>query len=297
MILQMPQVPALSPPVQASIRFARSPDGDTCIQRQQVGYPFHLGRVLRLPESPPGMASVYLQSCSGGIFEGEDLGLDLHVGQGACAHLSTGASTVVHGMRERGARQRVRIEVEAGALFEYLPKPTLLFPHADLHSRVDVVLHPGASLLLCDSCLGHEPDGKDIYFDKYLSTLRISRPDGRLLLQDRMQLSGKDLKSANVGMTGTYQTLASLFILNDRIDTESILKSLRSGVLGQSRGYAAASELPSGCGIWVRALSHSAVDLQYIVNAIWQNARNSLGNTFPTHANKPANTLIGCGST
>lgn len=278
MIPQMPQVPALSPPTQASIRFARSPDGDTYIQRQQVGYPFHLGRVLRLPEAPPGMASVYLQSCSGGIFEGEDLGLDLHVGQGACAHLSTGASTVVHGMRERGARQRVRIEVEAGAFFEYLPKPALLFPRADLHSRVDVVLHPGASLLLCDSCLGHEPDGKDNYFDKYLSTLCVVRPDGRLLLLDRMQLSGKDLKSANVGMTGSYQMLASLFILDDRFDPASMLKSLHSGALGQGRGYAAASELPSGCGIWVRLLSHSAADLQSIVNAIWQNVRNSFVN-------------------
>ncbi|KPX89530.1 Urease accessory protein UreD [Pseudomonas amygdali pv. mori] len=53
-------------PVQAKttahIAFSKAPSGASYVSRQEVGYPFHLGRTLKLPQDPPGMAAIYLQS-------------------------------------------------------------------------------------------------------------------------------------------------------------------------------------------------------------------------------------------
>ncbi|MEY2823540.1 MAG: Urease accessory protein UreD 1, partial [Pseudomonadota bacterium] len=85
---------------QAFIQFVKRPDGATGVGRQLVGYPFHLGRPLKFSGDPIGMSSLYLQSCSGGIFEGDDLGLRFLAQAGTQAHLTSAASTIVHSMND-----------------------------------------------------------------------------------------------------------------------------------------------------------------------------------------------------
>ena len=53
--------------------FAPRPDGQSYISRQRVGYPFHITRPFYFDEAPAGALTLYLQSVSGGIYQGEDL--------------------------------------------------------------------------------------------------------------------------------------------------------------------------------------------------------------------------------
>ncbi len=142
---------------QADIEFARDPGGVTGVCRQRVGYPFHVGRALRMPGDPAGMPTVYLQSCSGGIFQRDDLRMRIIAGAGASAHVTSAASTVVHGMESAGARQIVELDAAAGALLEYLPDPMILFPRARLHNGVQVRLDAQASVILGDALILHDP--------------------------------------------------------------------------------------------------------------------------------------------
>ena len=48
--------------IHADIEFARDAGGMTYVRHQRAGYPFHLGRALRSPGDPAGMATLYLQS-------------------------------------------------------------------------------------------------------------------------------------------------------------------------------------------------------------------------------------------
>ncbi|HVY05970.1 MAG TPA: urease accessory protein UreD, partial [Burkholderiales bacterium] len=138
-------------PLQAQLTFARDANGATYVDRQRVGYPFHVGRRLSMPGDPPGMPTIYLQSCSGGIFEGDDLGLRIEAGENSAAHVSTGAATVVHSMETEAASQRTHVELRAGAYFEYLPDPLILFPRARLATAMRVVVHPGAVAIFGDA--------------------------------------------------------------------------------------------------------------------------------------------------
>ncbi len=76
--------------------FAELAGGRTMLRRQHVGYPFHITRAFHLDRMRPDLATLYLQSTSGGLYAADRLELDLTVGAGAALHLTTQASTVVH---------------------------------------------------------------------------------------------------------------------------------------------------------------------------------------------------------
>ena len=137
---------------QVDLRLARSPDGATYLARQRVGYPFHLGRSLFIPGDPEGMPTLYVQSCSGGIFEHDRLAWRVTAEPGCQAHLTSSASTIVHAMRGGEAVQEVAIDAQREVLLEYLPDPLVLFPGARLRSRL-LRLPFGDQALCLDSAL------------------------------------------------------------------------------------------------------------------------------------------------
>ena len=139
--------------------FAVGADGVTRLQRQFASYPFHLCRPFRFAGDPPEMATLYVQSCSGGIYEGDRLSLRIDAPARAQLHLTTQAATIVRSMRSAGARQESVLEAGAGSLVEYLPDPLILFPKARLETSLRVSAHRGARLLTGEAFLLHDPLG------------------------------------------------------------------------------------------------------------------------------------------
>ena len=181
----------------ASLRFSRRGDSKTFISDQYVAYPFHLTRPFYFDGDPGGMLSLYLQSASGGIYRGDDLLLELEADAGTAVHVTTQAATIVHDTRETKARHDVRIRVGEGAFCEYLPDPIILFPGAELESRVSVVLEPGAVFLMADAFTLHDSKGEGRPFRSLDSYVRIEELGGTLLAIDRYRIEGPDLADAN----------------------------------------------------------------------------------------------------
>src|SRR3954453_9887850 len=86
--------------------------GRTILRSQQVGYPFHVTRAFHLDQMRPELATLYLQSASGGLYAADRLKLDLTVGARAALHLTTQASTVVHEGRNCGSIMRHAVRVD-----------------------------------------------------------------------------------------------------------------------------------------------------------------------------------------
>ncbi|EPN69481.1 urease accessory protein UreD, partial [Pseudomonas syringae pv. actinidiae ICMP 19079] len=82
-------------------------------------------------------------------------------------------ATVAHSMLEQPARQTVTLTADTGALLEYLPMATILFPQARLHSVVNVTLHPNARVMLCDAFCLHVPQGSAGLPGSYRADLHI----------------------------------------------------------------------------------------------------------------------------
>ena len=271
---------------QAYIQFVKHPDGATGIGRQLVGYPFHLGRPLQFAGDPVGMSSLYLQSCSGGIFEGDNLGLRFVALGGAQAHLTSAASTIVHSMKAgREARHRVEIDAETDALLEYLPDPVIMFPNANLQSEVEVCLQPGARVLLGESLVLHDPDSRGLTFDTYSSDTVVRDNTGRLLVRDRFIIRGEDLRHQRPGINGRFLAQGSFFAFSTS-DSSALLKALRLSLEPIDGVYAAASALPNSAGAWIRVLAEDAVGLRKAMHAAWVATRLEFTGAMPANKRK-----------
>lgn len=275
---------ALAPPrpqtAQAELAFACDANGETYVHRQRVGYPFHVGRSLKMPGDPVGMPTVYLQSCSGGIFEGDDLRLRIAAGEGASAHVATAASTVVHSMEVRAASQQVELHAQAGSFLEYLPDPVILFPRAKLTSGVRVSVHPGATVILGDSVLLHDPKGGDDRFDWLQSETVIEDAAGKLLARDRFRIEGVQLARGLAGIIGSWKAQGSLFVVTSAKPPAELVAAMRAA-LTSAGVYAGATILPNQSGAWTRILATDAAALKAALFSAWAAVRRTLTGAAP----------------
>jgi urease accessory protein len=271
--------------IHANIEFARDPGGTTYVRHQRVGYPFHLGRALRSPGDPAGMPTLYLQSCSGGIFEGDDLRLRIEAGEGAAAHVTSGASTIVHSMERKPARQRMEIHAQEGSFLEYLPDPTILFPRARLDNGVQMRVHPGSTTIVGDSLLLHDPKGANGVFDWLRSETRIEDPSGKLLACDRFWIDGSQLMRGFAGIAGTSTAQGSLFVVTGAKPAAEIVAAMRAALVVPGV-YAGAALLPNRSGAWARILASDAAALKEAMFNAWSAARNLLTGAMPVQRRK-----------
>lgn len=268
----VPEQAAASAPCQAQLAFAGASGTRTYLRQQRVAYPFHVCRALYLPGDPVEVCSVYLQSCSGGIFEGDRLGIDIVAGPEAAVHVTTAASTIVHTMERDVAEQSVRLHAAEGSLLEYMPDPLILFPRSRLASTVRIVAHPGATVIACDSILAHDPAAEDRSFDWLRSEACVESEAGDVLAVDRFGIEGAELRRGQIGVHGPHFMQATLWVVHAAAPGR-MLEALRSVLPTGTDVYAGASLLPGGCGAWVRALSSDAVALRSLVKRAWGAAR------------------------
>ena len=273
---------SLEDTAQLDLRFDASPTGETYLSKQRAGYPFHVGRLLQCEEPACPQASVIVQSSSGEIFENERLHQRFETGAHAAAHVTTAAATIVHTMTAGRATSNVYIEAHRHARFDYVPQPTILFPHAVFSSAIDVMLHPGAVVFVLDAYLSHDPGGRETAFGHLETCITIRDSEGRLRARDRFTIEGQ--LTGRLGLGGVVQPWRShggLLVLTLDGDADAIARSMNRVFQNEgpdySRVYAGASELPGSCGAFARVLAHDGQSLQKTLRLALNAARQNMG--------------------
>jgi urease accessory protein len=226
--------------------------GRTVLRRQQVRYPFHITRPFQLDRSKPELATLYLQSTSGGLYAADRLALDLVVGAGAALHLTTQASTVVHDGREDGSAMRQSVTVKDGAFCACISDPYVLFPGADLHIETTATVAPGAILILADGFAAHDPHRRRGSFARFSTDTRIMGQDGRLVMADRGGIGGGEL-SAGCGALGGMAGAGSVVMIAppQRLPEIADIKA----AVDDCGCLAGLSAAPNGAGLAMRLLA------------------------------------------
>jgi len=249
----------------ADFLFART-GRRTHLARQFVSYPFHVTRPFYLDREPAGLATLYLQSASGGIYSSDRLELSIEAAAGAQCQVTSQGSTIVHDCRERISRYATRIDAASGAFVGLCADPLVLFPGAAIEMLTDVRLAPDAAVIITDGLALHDPGaGRGEPFALFSSELVVTDASGRRLLVDRLRVSGNEFD--RLAPHGTQRMAGSVFALG-RFPAVSPA-DLEAAVVATG-SYAGATRLPNEAGLAVRMLAPDGVALARGLTRAWE---------------------------
>jgi urease accessory protein len=273
-------------PREARLAFALSLGGMTYLRKQHVSYPFHICSPFHVEGDPPGMASLYLQSCAGGVFEGDHLNLDVTTDAGSAVHLTTQASTIVHTMTSGRCKLVSNLEVGPNSWFEMIVDPFILFPGSFLAATTRLVVDPTAIAILVDAFLLHDPAGLDRAFARIEAETMIEIDGRGRVACDRYAVDGATLLAGIPGVTGHARAQGTLLAVVPDGRLLQFAGELRQ-VLSEFDGiYAGVSALPGNAGLWCRVLAQDAVTLHAALHGIWSTLRVNLGGNPPRRRRK-----------
>jgi urease accessory protein len=226
--------------------------GRTMLAHQHVPYPFHVTRPFHLDRQRPDLATLYLQSASGGLYRGDRLCVDIDVAPGAAAHVTTQAATVVHDTRAHAAVQSTRLRVGAGAFVAVTPDPLVLFPGAAIESAVDVTLARGACAILSDGFCCHDPAGEDRPFARAAFATIVRDETGHVRVADRGAIAGAHFLS-EASPAGPYAAVGTLLVLGPGAERVAAAELERQ--VDRLRCVAGVTPTPHGLGVAIRMLA------------------------------------------
>jgi urease accessory protein len=251
------------------------PGGRTHLSRRRVRFPLRLTVPLYLDPALPGMAFVYLQNPTGGLFEGDDLAVSLRAGPDALVHLTTQAATKAYRAESGCARQRVELEVAAGAFAEYVPDP--LIPHAGARVEQEAVarVHTGGRAIVAETVApGRVASGEAFAYGSLSLTTRIEL-DGRETAVDSLVLEPGAADPRRPGVLGEHAYLVSLFAIGPT-DAERLAGRMADELARVRQCLSATAVLPSGAGVLARVLAPTAIPARRALAAAWSAARLEL---------------------
>jgi urease accessory protein len=171
-----------------------------------------------LPRNHGRAAWVYASSYGGGLVDGDALALDIEVGPGAAAIVSTQASTKVY-RSPRGTSATTRARVAPGGLLMLLPDPVVCFAGSRYRQRQRVDLAGDGGIVLIDWITsGRRTSGERWAFDEYLSRTMVYVGD-RLLLLEALALRASDADLAS--RFGRFDVLAVVVIAGHALRREA----------------------------------------------------------------------------
>ena len=238
---------------QVALGFGIAPDGGTAIVSRHVEWPWSLPRGYRRA-GVLGPLTVLPQCAGAALLPGDHWRHRIELLPGAQVDLISAGALLVHAdaRAPRAGRADWRLRVAAGALLRHVPDPVVLMPGARMEQRIELCLEPGGRAVLFDGFCRQRPDAPDTG-GLWQSALRVSDPEGRVLLQDRQAVSEAELLRLRA-LPGAPVAFGSALVIGGA--------GLPEGALDLPGCHAAVGALRGGAGSMVRiaAASGGALD-------------------------------------
>jgi urease accessory protein len=252
-----------------ALEFERRGARSVLSRREQLG-PLTLQKPF-YPEGD-GVCHCVILHPPGGIASGDQLELDITVGDNASALLTTPGAAKWYRSDSEPAKQDIEISVASGASVEWLPQESIFFDGAIAQSRVRVRLAGDALAFGWDvACLGR-PAAKELFKTGSLRFELVIESNAELLWCERARLRGADaLLSSAIGLAG-HSVFATAFLAGRGCDAD-LVESLRTlpAPAGAKIGISALPNL-----LIARYLGDSAEQAKGYFNGIWALVRPAL---------------------
>lgn len=256
-----------------ALGFRCDPQRRTVLGERRQRFPLRTTVPLYLDGVDTGMAFVYVQNPTGGVFAGDALDLRVAVGPGARVHVTTQSATKVYRMDGGHAVQDLRFSVSEGAYLEYLPDALIPQAGADFAQTTQVDLEHGASFIGAELVApGRAASGERFAYER-VRLRTVVRRDGRELCVDSLDLRPARSAPAQSGLLGEHDYVASLLVVAPEDDAEALAARLDAALVADPDVMGASGALPNAAGALVRILAGSAPATRRALAGAWRSAR------------------------
>jgi len=273
-----PQLPTGSPGKVAELRLGfEQRHGKTILADLYRRAPLIVHRAIYFDEQLPDMPCVFIISNAGGILQGDRNTIQVTVGAGAMAHLTTQSATKVQEMDANFASQVQNIVVQEGAYFEYIPHPVIPHRHTRFVTQTSITISPGATLLYAEVMMGGRKHHGELFeFDVVSSTLRAQRPGGAELFTEKLIIDPSQQNLRQAGIMGEFDVFGTAILLTDKHHFDPIFEKAPFGFNREERWAAGTSRLPNNAGLIFKVLSAETYIARNKIREFWKLVRRQI---------------------
>jgi urease accessory protein len=251
--------------------FERS-DRHTILARLDRRAPYMAQRALYFDQGMPDLAWVFLITTTGCLLQGDRLALDIRLGAGARAHVTTQSATKIHAMDANFAAQTQTITLSNDSYLEFLPDPVI--PHRDARfvgdTRISVA--PTATLLFSEIIQpGRKHHHPDECFGATVMSISTSaaRPGGRMLFTEKLLIDPQRYAMRQTGVMDSFDVFANVIVCTPRDCADRIDARVEPDV-DLERGLAfGACRLPNDAGLILKVLGRETAQVKAKVREFW----------------------------
>ncbi|MBO1075524.1 urease accessory protein UreD [Roseomonas marmotae] len=248
--------------------------------------PLLVQQALYWDEAMPELPICSIISVGGGILQGDRYKIDIHLGEGACAHVTSQSANRVHRMDANYASQHQTVTLESGAYLEYLPDFTIAYRGSRFINRTDIVLAEDATLLYGEMMLAgrkHHHADERFGLDLLSISVTVRRPDGRKLFAEKILIEKDDPTVDYPAVMRGYDAFANIMCLTPPAIASRIKERFETQFPFEApRAIAGVCRLPNDAGLMLRAVGMETYDLRKEVRRFWRIVREEArGRTLP----------------
>lgn len=194
--------------------FERDSAGRSILRHLHREVPMIVQQALYFDEQLPLLPCVYILSSGGPHLEGDRYRVNVKLEEGAMAHISTGAATIIAPMDENNAQLHQNITLGEGAYLEWLPKPIIPAAHSRYTSHTEFMVAPSATLFFSEvvAC-GRLHSGERYDYTELDIGEAVYRPNGDVLARSRVRITPKELSPTKWAFLGNFTHFGSIMVV------------------------------------------------------------------------------------
>jgi urease accessory protein len=239
-------------------------------------------KIVRAFHLQDGAALVHVHNLSGGVLAGDRLSVEMEVGPGARAQVTSTGATRLYRSRRQAAPAELATHVRAheDALLEYLPDPLIPFAGSRYRQHTVVDLERGAGLFWWDTVApGREARGEVFSYNNLHLSFELLI-DGSLVAIERGDLDPVARPLHSNARLGPYRYFSTFYVCRAGASesTWHALGKELTEVAGQLSSPViiwGLGRLPAH-GLVVRALSRNGRDIAEGLVTFWRVAKQAL---------------------